>query len=119
MPAVQQTATFEEVVTFIDHSHDNIYAVVNQANELTGIIRYRELGNVLFDPSVSSLIRAADIAVPPSRLLFPDNTATDAFSMFSITKDDSIPVVTREEPHILLGMLRRRDLMRQHLRSQS
>lgn len=119
VPAVPQTATFDEVVAFIDHSHDNVYTVVNQANELIGVIRYRELGNVLFDPSVSSLVRAADIAAPASRLLFPDNTATDAFSMFSITKDDCIPVVTREEPRILLGVLRRRDLMRQHLRSQT
>ena len=118
VPAVQQTATFEEVVAFIEHSHDNIYAVVNQTNELTGIIRYRELGNVLFDPSVNALIRAADIAVPSTRVLFPDNTASDAFGMFSVTKDDCIPVVTREEPHLLLGILRRRDLMRQHLRSQ-
>ena len=117
--SVQQDATFGEVVSFIDHNHDNVYAVVNQANELTGIIRYRELGNVLFDPSISSLIRAADIAVPPTRILFPDNTATEAFTIFSMTKDDCIPVVTREEPQVLLGILRRRDLMRQHLRSQS
>ena len=117
--SVQQDATFGEVVSFIDHNHDNVYAVVNQANELTGIIRYRELGNVLFDPSISSLIRAADIAVPPTRILFPDNTASEAFTIFSMTKDDCIPVVTREEPQVLLGILRRRDLMRQHLRSQA
>ena len=35
--------------------------------ELVGLIRYRELSSVLFDPALGSLVRAADVMTVASR----------------------------------------------------
>lgn len=116
--SVPQTATFDELVDRIEHSRDNVYFVVAEGAELVGLVRYRELSSVLFDPALGSLVRAADVMTPASRMLHPDDPATRAFDIFELSKDDCLPIVTREEPHRLVGTLRRRDVLRLLIRGQ-
>lgn len=116
--SVPQTATFDELVDRIEHSRDNVYFVVSESGELVGLIRYRELSSVLFDPALGSLVRAADVMTPASRMLFPEDPATKAFDIFELSKDDCLPIVTSEEPHRLVGTLRRRDVLRLLIRGQ-
>ena len=116
--AIPQTATFAELVDRIEHSRENVYFVVAESGELVGLVRYRELSSVLFDPALGSLVRAADVMTPASRLLFPDDPAAKAFDIFELSKDDCLPIVTAEEPHQLVGTLRRRDVLRLLIRGQ-
>jgi CBS domain-containing protein len=110
--AIPATANFEQVVDFIEHSHDNTYPVVNPDGELLGIIRYLDLRNALFDAELGSLVRAADLAIPCLQILHPDDPLTQTWHHFRNELNDGLPVVTREEPQQLVGMLRRRDLYR-------
>lgn len=109
---VSQSATFEEVVEAIEHSRDNTFPVTNNDGELMGVIRYRELSDVLFDPSIGSLVRAADLTTAAGRILYPDDTIDRACEIFSSRKDDCIPVLTRDKPQVFLGLVRRRDILR-------
>ena len=43
--------------------------------------------------------------------LDPDDPAARAFELFQDETDDCIPVVTREAPHELQGVVRRSDVM--------
>ena len=116
--AVPQEATFDDVVSVIEHSRDNTYPVVSSTGELVGLIRYRELANELFDSSLGALVRASDVMTPAGRNLYPDDTASDACAVFASGKDDCIPVTTREKPHQLLGVVRRRDILRLLIRGR-
>ncbi len=116
--AVPQEATFGEVVSSIEHSHDNTYPVVGRAGELVGVIRYRELSNALFDPALNTLVRATDVTTPAGWVLYPDEPVSRAYSLFQTTKDDCLPVLTREEPRRLAGVVRRRDVLRLLIRGQ-
>ncbi len=116
--AVPQTATFDEVIRLIEHSRENTYPVVGATGELLGVIRYRELSSVLFDPALGSLVRAADVTTASQWILRPEDTIPRAFTMFHSTKDDVIPVVTQEKPSQLLGIVRRRDVLRMLIRQQ-
>ncbi|MFH1923212.1 MAG: glycosyltransferase, partial [Planctomycetota bacterium] len=115
---VPQEATFDEVVAAIEHSHDNTYPVVGRAGELVGVIRYRELSGALFDPALSPLVRAADVTTTARRVLHPDEPVARVHEIFEATKDDCLPVVTREEPSRLVGVIRRRDVLRLLIRGQ-
>ncbi len=115
---VLQSATFDEVVATIEHSHDNTYPVVNDKAELVGVIRYRDLSYALFDQALGSLVRAADVTSRSRRVLYPDDPVAKACTMFQVGKDDCIPVVTREEPNRLLGVVRHRDVLRMLIRGQ-
>jgi len=114
--AIPAAANFRQVIDFIEHSHDNTFAVVANEDVLMGVIRYPELRDTLFDPEMGELVCAVDLASPARRLLFADEPLSQAREIFRRTHDDCIPVVSREEPHVLLGMVKRRDLFRLFLK---
>jgi CBS-domain-containing membrane protein len=65
----------------------------------------------LFDKKIGSLVRAEDLTTPVRALLFPDDPAARALELLKNEADDCIPVVAREQPHLLLGVVRRNDVM--------
>jgi CBS domain-containing protein len=64
------------------------------------------------------MVRADDIMTPAGWVLHPDETSARAYELFQANKDDCIPVVTRDKPYQLLGLVRRRDVLRMLLRGQ-
>ncbi|QDT58034.1 potassium/proton antiporter [Stieleria bergensis] len=108
---IHQGADFDEVISHIEHSHDNTYPVVDDQLQVVGIIRYQLLSNVLFDHSANKLVRAEDLASAADALLYLDAPASRAVELFNEVSDDCIPVITREEPNELCGVVRRSDVM--------
>ncbi|TWU40568.1 cation:proton antiporter domain-containing protein [Novipirellula artificiosorum] len=108
---IHQSADFDAVISHIEHSHDNTYPVVDDRMRVVGVIRYPLLSNVMFDDSVTQLVRAEDLVSETDAILYPDDPAARAFELFEAETDDCIPVVTREEPHELQGVVRRSDVM--------
>ena len=116
--SILQTATFNQVIASIEHSRDNTYPVVGDDGKLLGVIRYRELSSALFDPALGSLVRATDVATSVGLVLYPDETISKAHKILETTKDDLIPVISREPAGQLVGAVRRRDVLRLLIRGQ-
>ncbi|MGW8256578.1 MAG: CBS domain-containing protein, partial [Thermoguttaceae bacterium] len=110
--------TFDEVLALIEHSRENSFPVVSAEGEVVGMIRYRELSQALVDRTLGPLVRAADLATGMSKVLYPDDPIQQASKLFGTSKDDCLPVVEREAPHKLLGIVRRRDMLRLLIRRQ-
>ncbi|MEZ6087863.1 MAG: cation:proton antiporter [Pirellulaceae bacterium] len=108
---IHQSASFDAVIDHIEHSRDNTYPVVNDQAGVVGVIRYPLLSDVMFDQSASQLVRAEDLVSRIDHLLHPDEPASRAFEVFQAETDDCIPVVSRTEPHELLGVVRRSDIV--------
>ncbi len=108
---LNQSASFAEVTALIEHSRDNTYAVVDDEARLVGVLRYSEISHVLFDRAAGNLIRAADLASPAPRVLYPDQPATAALALFRAGHDDCIPVVSDGEQRFFKGMVQRRDVV--------
>lgn len=106
-----ESASFDEVLAHIEHSHDNTYPVVNRDNEIVGLIRYPLLSNVMFDPSVTQLVKAEDLATPADQLLLPSDTVVHASEVFQAEVDDCLPVLVPDTNRQLLGVVRRTDIM--------
>jgi len=107
---IAQDADFDSVISHIEHSHDNIYPVVDERNMVTGVIRYPLLCQSLFDPTVSQLVRAIDLTTETGKILHPEDPLDTAFQLFTDSSDDIIPVVTQSEPCALVGVIRRSDI---------
>ncbi len=107
---IPASATYQRVVDFIERSHDNMLPVIGDDGAVVGMIRYGDLRDEHFDPGLGALVRAADLALTSFPLLYPDAAATDAWREFKQNSADCLPVVSRERPHRLLGIVRRRDL---------
>lgn len=108
---IPETATFDQVIHYIEHSHDNTYPVVDKDSTLIGVIRYPSLSSALFDRNVGTLVRAEDLATPVNALLHPEDPASRALDLLNKDIDDCIPVVSREKPHTLLGVVRKNDIV--------
>ena len=109
---LKASALFDEVLDYIEHSHDNTYPVVNGANELIGVIRYPDVRDVMFEPTVKMLVTAEDLAVPVKKVLRQNESLSEAWNMLQAGRDDCVPVVTSEAPNEFVGIVRRRDLLR-------
>lgn len=107
---ISQTADFETVVKYIRRSHDNTYVVVDQQQQIVGVIRYLQLSDSFFDASIDDLVCAEDLASPVDVVVFPNDPLSKAVDAFRGTSDDVLAVVTEEAPHQYLGIIRRDDL---------
>jgi CBS domain-containing protein len=107
---IPQDAQFDEIISHIEHSHDNTFPVVNANNQVVGLIRYPVLSESLFDPNVAKLVRAEDLATVVEKVLYADEPASEAFEYFQSSSDDCIPVVSRDESRQMQGVVRRADL---------
>jgi Kef-type K+ transport system membrane component KefB len=105
-----QTAEFDEVISYIQRSHDNSYVVVDQMQQIVGVIRYNLLSGTFFDASMDTLVRAIDLTSPTDGVLSVDDPLTKAIELFRTTADDILPVVTADGLSRFVGIIRRGDL---------
>lgn len=110
--AVPANAHFEELVRVLEHSHDNVFPVVDEEGRLTGVIRYADLRDAVFDAQVAPLVRAVDLASPADYSLHPDTPLDETWRIVQASHDDLWPVVTRDSQPALVGMVARRDIYR-------
>ncbi len=115
---IAQTANLQQIISHVEHSPDNTFPVINKQNEVVGIIRYPHLSEMLFDPTVSNLVCAEDIATPVECLVHPDDPAATVFDFFTSSNDDCIPIVSREPPRKMEGVVRRSDIRTFLIRSR-
>jgi CBS domain-containing protein len=115
----QRSAFFEQFVANLLDKFPPLGVVCRPGKLIFRVLRYREPSNVLFDSELGPLVRVADLTASTSRILHPDEPVSRACEMFSSSKDHSIPVVAREKPHRLLGVVRRRDVLRLLIRGQT
>lgn len=107
---IAESASFNDVVYFVEHSHDNTFPVLDSQHTVVGLIRFDLLNQAFFDPHSDHILCAADLATPPQVLLHPSQPVHDAVELFQQTTDDVVPVVADAEPHVLVGTVRRSDL---------
>jgi CBS domain-containing protein len=117
--SLPQSATFNQVISLLEHSRDNTLPVVDEVGALVGVIRYRELSHALFDSTLGPLVRAADLATSVGPVLHPDEPVARASALFAASKDDCIPVIAPEAPYLLVGIVRRRDVFRLLIRKRT
>ena len=114
---IPQDAGLDAIISHVEHSHDDTFPVIDSANRVVGIIRYPVLSECLFDPGVSKLARAEDIATPVERLVHPDEPASAVYDFFLESTDDCVPIVSRED-RTMTGIVRRSDVRALLIRSR-
>jgi CIC family chloride channel protein len=91
--------------------------VVNHAGELTGVLSFNALREVLLEPGLGGLVVAADICDPNAPTITSDSSLGEAFRRIEAARLESIPVVDRAAPRRVLGMLTRAELIASYNRA--
>ncbi|MCP4591431.1 MAG: CBS domain-containing protein [bacterium] len=106
-------ATMTEVLHFVESSRYNHFPVVDEENQLLGVIHFADLRTIIYDPGLRDLLTAVDMADPDSRVVTLDTPLEDLLNIFR--EEDtlgSLPVVAGEGSRHLLGTVEQRDLLR-------
>ena len=87
------------------------YPVADEAGNLTGILSINDIREIIFEPGVSNLILAKDVATPNVSRVFPDDTLQDALDKMSRIVTDELPVVRPDAPDKIVGMISKKDII--------
>ena len=85
--------------------------VVNAVDELVGILTLQDLDRAHSDGRPDTQV-VGDVATRALELAYPDETMDQALLRMSVRDLGRMPVVARDNPRHLLGMLRRTDIVR-------
>ncbi|WP_054695892.1 CBS domain-containing protein [Desulfosarcina cetonica] len=103
---------FGEVLKMLGHSRYDRLPVVDDRDELIGVIKYADIANTLFDPTLHHLVVAADIATDGDLRLNPEDTLDKAMAALKAHPNDVyLLVVEQNNPRKLVGVVRHNDLL--------
>jgi CIC family chloride channel protein len=87
------------------------FPVVDGNNRLEGVLGYPELREVLSDEPLEKTLTARDLMRTPPPVCHPDDTLTDVTEKFRTTGIGRLPVVPKDDPGRLLGIISHTDVL--------
>ncbi|MEZ4485315.1 MAG: cation:proton antiporter [Syntrophotaleaceae bacterium] len=103
---------FNELLHLIAHSRYDRFPVVDADGHFVGMINYTEIRNLLFEPALSKLVVASDLAGERHIAMQPDQTLREALETLQQYRYISyFPVLDPNQPQQLLGILSQNDLL--------
>ena len=108
---IHEETHFDQILKIIEHSRYNLFPVVNEVGEYTGVISFQDIRDVLYDGIMEELIIAKDIANPTGPVIHSRATIAEALDLFEREKVDMLPVIDNKETKHLLGIVTQRDVL--------
>ncbi len=93
------------------------FLVVDGNQQLMGVLTLEDLRALLFGELEGQQTTAESLARPPSVMLLPGDSLADALDRMDQCDDDFLPVVADRDSRRVEGILRKRDLIREHNRA--
>lgn len=112
LETVTSSMTIVELSETFSRTHHHGYAVLNEHGKLCGVVTITDLDYAV-SRNMPRVTTVAEIATPREKLLvaYPDETMGDALARLSTRGLGRMPVVSREDPEHLLGLIRRSDII--------
>lgn len=109
---IPASATFDEVLHFIERSTDNHFTVVQENGEFAGTIHFSDVREVVYDPTLRDLVTAVDLADPGSAIVSMDMTLGELLDVFTAHNIGVLPVKESGDGRRVVGIVEQRDLLR-------
>jgi Kef-type K+ transport system membrane component KefB/CBS domain-containing protein len=113
---ISDRAPFDEVLKTLGHSRHDRLPVVNDQDELVGVINYADIADTLVEPNLRHLVVANDIAMNVRLMLTPEDSLEKAMAeLKNHPNDPYLLVVEKDNPKALAGIVRRNDVLSAHI----
>jgi len=122
---IPQNMPFLEFKRYFSKTKQHYFPVMDQHERLVGIFSSTDIREVLFTPEIEQLIVVDDIATTDIIVTTLSDDLNSVMQKFTIRNIESLPVVRDDDHGILIGMLRRREVIAfynervQHMKSQA
>jgi CIC family chloride channel protein len=95
--------------------NQGLYPVVDQDGQLSGILTRRDLLDVALEAASAQSIQISQKMTVPAIIAYPDETLKEVAQRMAEHHISHLPVVQREQPTQLIGLITQADLLRGHL----
>ncbi len=107
IPSVHESATLKELKAIYVSSGRGIVQIVDDQELMIGIVTFSDLQPWLLDPSLDQVVVAAEVANRNVRYVSEDSSLLEAIRMFDREEFEQMPVVSKDNPRKVLGILSR------------
>ncbi|TBR21300.1 MAG: chloride channel protein [Candidatus Nitrosotenuis sp.] len=108
---LREDACFRDILAIMAKSKAYYFPCVSAEGRMTGIISVQDIRQFMLDEELADVVVAKDMAAQKVLYLMPDDNLNDALEKFSLRDLDELPVVADPEKNIVVGMLRRKDVI--------
>jgi CIC family chloride channel protein len=108
---VPESLPFQAILEIVGATTHPSFPMVDDAGRLTGMLRVQDVRGFLFEEGLSQLVVAKDLARPIGTRLFEDDDLEAALQRLVVTDFSVLPVVSRDDPARLVGVLSQRDVL--------
>ena len=93
------------------NSKNNIFPVVSDEGELTGILSFFDYHNAVFDENLKNLVLVKELATQDVVTVSNGDNFNNALGKITLKDLSILPVVSPDNPSQLLGVLTRKDIL--------
>ncbi|MGE5258682.1 MAG: chloride channel protein [Hyphomicrobiales bacterium] len=109
--SIPQNMTFADFKAYFTETEQHYFPVVDSNGKLCSIFSINDVRAVLFSREIEPLVVMKDIGTSDIIVTTPSEDLNTVLQKFTIKNIDSLPVVTEEDSHVLIGMLNRREVI--------
>mgnify|MGYP003970982833 FL=1 len=114
---IAQEMPFRKILETISYSKNFYFPVIDNKGDMTGILSFSDIREVIFEEQLGDLIVAGELANTKVYSLTPQQNLNEAMEIFSKLDVDQLPVVRSEDKLKVIGMLTRGDMMASYNRA--
>ena len=114
---IAQEMPFRKILETISYSKNFYFPVLDNKGDMTGILSFSDIREVIFEEQLGDLLVAGELANTKVYSLTPQQNLNDAMEIFSQLDVDQLPVVRSEDKLKVIGMLTRGDMMASYNRA--
>ena len=94
---VSPDENLEKLVDLISHSNQVIFAVVNEENDLLGIVHFNTIREIIFNTYRVKYTKIRDIMLPLNEIITPDESMEMVMNKFEKSKMTYLPVLKNDK----------------------
>jgi len=117
LETIPETMKLKEILQFLPKSRKTTFPVVDSEGKLSGIIGIQDLRELVYEEGLEDLIVAKELAHTKVLTVTPEENLNDALRKIGSRNIDYLPVVDRDDPRRLIGMVSRQDIISAYNRS--
>ena len=112
---VSETLSLKNLLSILPEvRHVTSFPVVDSEGQLSGIISFSDFQSYVFEESLRDVVIVKDISTKEVNTVFPDDNLEVALQKLGTKDVAHLPVVDRENPRRVVGMVSRRDIVNEH-----
>jgi chloride channel protein, CIC family len=108
---IHEGMPFRKILETISYSKNFYFPVLNGKGEMSGILSFHMVREMIFDEELGDLVVANDLKVEPVMTLTPENNLNEAMEMFAKLDVEQLPVVRRDDPKRVIGMVNQGEVL--------